>query len=277
MVKKKSSSFGILSILIVWFLLSTLVCCRDVFDIHPYDVHFEGETNVNAHHIAKIQANCQGKDTLRIVVTGDTQGWYDEAEALVRSVNKRGNVDFVIHGGDFTNFGATREFVKQRDIFNQLKMPWIGIIGNHDCLGTGIKVYRAMFGETNFSFVAGRVKFICLNTNALEYDYSEPIPDFDFLEMQVEADSTLYDRTVFCMHAPPFNEQFNNNVVRAFNHYVELFPNVLFCTAAHVHRFEFNDLFSNGIIYYCSDSVNHRNYLVFTITPEGYDYEVVDY
>lgn len=37
------------------------------------------------------------------------------------------------------------------------------------------------FGNPNFSFVAGDVKFLCLNTNALEYDYSTPIPDFEFI------------------------------------------------------------------------------------------------
>jgi hypothetical protein len=47
---------------------------------------------------------------------------------------------------------------------------------------TGEEVYTKVFGEDNFSFIAGNVKFVCLNTNAIEYDYSHPVPDFDFIE-----------------------------------------------------------------------------------------------
>lgn len=253
-----------------------MMSCNDVFDIHPYDVEFGGEKDINNHNISIIEEKCKDKDTIRFALTGDTQGWYDETKALVNDVNKH-NVDFLIHGGDFCNYGATKEYIRQRKILDGLIIPYVGIIGNHDCLGTGIDAFRKMFGDTNFSFIAGRVKFICLNTNALEYDYTEPIPDFDFMESELYKDTAKYERTVFCMHAPPFNEQFNNNVVKAFNHYVCMFPNVIFCTAAHVHRFEVADLFNNGIKYYCSDSANHRNYIIFTITPRGYTYEIIYY
>jgi len=36
-----------------------------------------------------------------------------------------------------------------------------------------------------FYDIAGDVKFVCLNTNALEYDYSEPVPDFTFMENEL--------------------------------------------------------------------------------------------
>ena len=83
---------------------------------------------------------------------------------------------------------------------NKLKVPYVGLIGNHDCLGTGEETYRAIFGDPNFSFIAGRIKFVCLNTNALEFDYSRPIPDFDFINAQLEDRREEYDRTIFSMH-----------------------------------------------------------------------------
>lgn len=33
----------------------------------------------------------------------------------------------------------------------------------------------------NFSFCRERREIVCLNTNAIEYDYSHPVPDFNFL------------------------------------------------------------------------------------------------
>lgn len=39
-----------------------------------------------------------------------------------------------------------------------------------------------LFSDLPTSHSSRQVKFVCLNTNALEYDYSEPIPNFGFME-----------------------------------------------------------------------------------------------
>lgn len=136
----------------------------DLIDYHPYDVRITGETDVNTHNITQIEENCKGKTTLRFVTMGDSQRWYDETVDFVNSLNARDDIDFVIHSGDMSDFGLTDEFLWQRDIMNKLKVPYVTLIGNHDCLGTGEEAYRAIFGDPNFSFIAGRVKFVCLNT-----------------------------------------------------------------------------------------------------------------
>lgn len=92
-----------------------------LIDYHPYDVHINGERDVNIHNIEQIEANCKGKTTIRFVSMGDSQRWYDETEDFVNEINKRTDIDFVIHGGDMSDFGLTKEFLWQRDIMNGLK------------------------------------------------------------------------------------------------------------------------------------------------------------
>ena len=87
-----------------------------MIDYHPYDVKISGETNINAKNIIKIENNCKGKDTIRFITMGDSQRWYDETVDFVNNVNKRNDIDFVIHGGDLSDFGVTDEFLWQRDI-----------------------------------------------------------------------------------------------------------------------------------------------------------------
>lgn len=79
------------------------------------------------------------------------------------------------------------------------------------------------------------------------------------------------------MHAQPMSEQFNNNVAKVFQLYVNQYPDVQFCINAHAHCISVDDLFGDGIIYYGSDCMKKRCYLLFTVKPEGYDYEVVYY
>lgn len=256
------------------------LCCMlfggcDLIDYHPYDVRIDGETDINDKNIARIETLCQGKDTLRFAFMGDSQRWYDETQDFVTDVNRRDDIDFVIHGGDLSDFGVTDEFLWQRDILNRLKMPYVALIGNHDCLGTGEETFRAVFGNPNFAFIAGRVKFVCLNTNAIEYDYSRPIPDFDFMENEMTERADEFDRTVVAMHIRPYCGEFNNNVARVFQRYVNLYPDIQFCLAAHEHRLAEEDLFDDGIMYYLSDCMKHRNYYIFTLTPDGYEREVV--
>lgn len=262
----------------LYTLLSCLILAGcDMIDYHPYDVRISGETDVNAHNIEQIEANCKGKTTLCFITMGDSQRWYDETEDFVNEINKRDDIDFVIHGGDMSDFGLTKEFLWQRDIMNKLKVPYVVLIGNHDCLGTGPETYKAVFGPTNFSFIAGNVKFICLNTNALEYDYSEPIPDFTFMENEQTDRKDEFEKTVVNMHAHPFADVFNDNVGKVFEHYILQYPGIQFCTAAHDHGFGDVDFFDDGMHYIVSDCMKHRSYIVFTITPEKYEYELVEF
>lgn len=240
-----------------------------MIDYHPYDVRISGETEVNAHNIERIEASCQGKTTIRFVTMGDSQRWYDETEDFVKAINQRNDIDFVVHGGDMSDFGLTKEFLWQRDIMNGLHVPYVALIGNHDCLGTGAETYKAVFGSTNFSFIAGNVKFVCLNTNALEYDYSEPVPDFTFMENEITNRREEFEKTVICMHARPYTDVFNDNVAKVFQHYVKQYAGIQFCTAAHTHHYQDDVIFDDGIHYVTSDCMDYRTYLVFTITPEN--------
>ena len=152
--------------------LSMMASCDTVFDVHPYDVQIDGARNLNVTNIQKIEAAVKSKDTIRFVMISDSHQWLDDLKSEVNDINRRSDsLDFVIHCGDLTDFGATREFQWTRDHLQKLKIPFVALLGNHDCLGTGNQSYQKIFGNPDFSFIAGKVKFVCLNTNAIEFDY----------------------------------------------------------------------------------------------------------
>lgn len=259
-------------------LLSSLLSACSLIDYHPYDGKIDSdiETNINAINIERIESACRHKETFRFILTGDTQRSYDETDDFVNSINKQDSIDFIIHGGDYSEFGMKKEFEWAVSILSKLKIPYVGLIGNHDIIGNGDNVYGKIFGNENFSFIASDVKFVCLNTNAIEYDYSHPVPDFNYIKSQLE-ESTSHQRTVVVMHAPPGNEQFDNNVKDVFQLYIRQFPSLLFCLHAHTHTVSVQNLFNDGILYYGCSNIGKRNYLLFTVTPENYTYEVVDF
>ncbi len=253
-----------------------LLSSCDRFEYNPYDTQYLDDTHINQTNINRIEGATTTDDTLRFVFVGDTQRMYDETEAFVKDVNKLQNIDFVIHGGDITDFGLSKEYKWMHEILKKLKVPYVTLIGNHDVVGHGKDVFQEVYGDLNFSFTSHKTRFVCLNTNALEFDYSTPVPDFDFMLQQV-ADSADIDQTIVVMHAPPFDEQFNNNVTLMFNYVVEQYKNLRFCLHAHQHSLKETDFFNNGIMYYGCDDISGRNYMIFTVTPDSYTYTVKYY
>ena len=253
-----------------------LAGCDTVFDVHPYDVHIRGEKGINAKNIALIENATLDKDTIRLAFISDSHKYYNGLQDIIKDINRRDTIDFVVHCGDITDCGSTREYEWARDNIARLNKPYVVLLGNHDCLGTGNEVYERMFGDPDFSFIAGRVKFVCLNTNAIEYDYSRPVPNFDFMEQEMTPRADEFSRTVMCMHAAPYSEQFNNNVAKVFNYYVMRFPEPIFCLYGHGHHTEQHDIYGNGLMYYQVGSVQKHKYYIFTITPKGYSYEIIE-
>ena len=261
-------------------LTSLLMLCMpscEMFEAHPYDTNVRGAKNLNARNIQQISEDLKEKSTIRFAFISDTQRFYDETEDVVDAINRRNDIDFIIHGGDLSDFGATHEFELQRDIMLGFKKPWVALLGNHDCLGTGEDVYEAIWGDPNFYFQAGNVLFVCLNTNCMEYDYSEPVPDFSFLEDLMKHIPEGVEKTIVAMHVPPFDREFNNNVANVFQLYLKQFPNLQFCIYGHGHKYHIDDLFKDGILYYQTPCIKKKAYILFTLTENGYEHELVEF
>lgn len=258
-------------------IAATLCACDCPFDVHPYDVHVKGSHGINAKNIALIENRFADNDTLRIAFISDSHGWLDDTRDEVAHINNRADIDFVIHCGDLTDTGTTKEYQWARDILDKLNKPYVALIGNHDFLGTGDQTYDYIFGPKDFSFIVGGVKFVCLNTNATEYDYLAAVPNFDFMETETITDTTRFSRTIIVMHASPYSDQFNNNVAKAFRRYLDFFPGLMCCVYGHDHNHKTLDIYNDGLLFYGVDCALHRNYRVFTISHNDYAEETVFY
>ena len=241
---------------LLYVLLLLLVSCDETFLTHPYDVNIKGETGINSRQMAEIERRFADRDTLRVAFISDTHLWHSDANDGVADINRREGIDFVIHCGDLTDTGTTKEYEWSRDILDGLHHP---------------------YGPMDFSFIAARVKFVCLNTNATEYDYMAAVPNFDYMEEEFTKDSARFDRTIIVMHAPPYSDQFNNNVCKAFRRYLDFFPGLMCCVYGHNHSDKVNEIYGDGLLFYGIDCAEHRNYRIMTITPDGYEMEQIRY
>lgn len=256
----------------LWLFIPLLSGC-EIIEYHPYEARITGSTDINKKNIERIERSLAGYKTFRFAMISDTQRRYDETQKMVKELNKRDDIAFVLHGGDIADFGETKEFLWARDVLSRLRVPYVCLLGNHDCLATGLDVFQKVFGKENFAFTAGNVRIVCLNTNALEFDYSDPVPDFNFLENEITHFPSTAQKTIVAMHTPPNDCEFNNNVVKPFQRYLHQFPKLQFCLYGHNHRFAAEDMFGDGVVYYGCTSADRKGYYIITINEEGYEVE----
>lgn len=245
-------------------------------EYHAYDTRVSGTCGINARNLPRIERACSGKRTIRFAVISDTQRWYDETVKAVAAINRRDDIDFVLHAGDLTDWGLRAEFERQRDILERLRVPYAVLLGNHDCLATGFAVFRKIFGEPDFAFTAGGVRFVCLNTNALEFDY-RGVPNYGFVEAELASYPDGCDRTIAVMHASPASEQLEGEPARRLHELLCRFPALQVCVHGHGHSYEIGEPFGDGVRYVQNDAIEQCNYLVYTVTETGWEHEKTDF
>jgi 3',5'-cyclic-AMP phosphodiesterase len=252
----------------------------EIIDFSPNQIILkESERNLNQKNAEKIAAlHLKPTDTLRIALISDTQRYYDETEDFVKAVNKLSatighRIHFVLHGGDLTDFGLLEEYRWQHQILQKLHMPYLVILGNHDCVANGKEIYRRMFGPFDQTYQFGRNRFILLNTNSLEF--SSEVPRIAYLEENLQ-DAQNYDNAFVIGHVSPDHQDYDRDKELPYARLIRTYQ-VPISLHGHQHTHRLNYPFNDGKRYLTIGSVANRKYVVLTVIGSKAQYEVIKY
>jgi predicted phosphodiesterase len=164
----------------------------------------------------------------KLAAISDSHSGYEELAELVEIFNERGDISLVLHAGDMTDFGLRQEYRWSLEQLSRLEMPWLTVIGNHDALSNGPGVYAHMFGPLDYSFEWGGVRFVCFNSNRLEF--GSDVPDWDWVEAKSVAPEG--GGTVILTHIPPWAPELS-----AEERFAEIaaLPGMLLSLHGHLH------------------------------------------
>lgn len=116
-------------------------------------------------------ASVQQQDHLRFAFLTDTHiatGGSSVADlsACIRDINHYDSLDFVIFGGDVTNFGSDDEIRLAKSMTDSICRPVYVVQGNHDAnwSESGCGTFKEVFGYERFLFRAGGWRFIGCNS-----------------------------------------------------------------------------------------------------------------
>ncbi|PZX15311.1 calcineurin-like phosphoesterase family protein [Breznakibacter xylanolyticus] len=174
-----------------------------------------------------------------MALIGDSHTYYDDFEDQVAAINRMDSIDFVIHMGDLTLSGINREFQWYGRIIDNLSLPVITLIGNHDCLSNGELVYREMFGPFNFSLVYNNCQLVFFDDNIWERNVKDP--DFQWLHNELQNGKGVSHQLVFA-HIHPWDGQFSVGNTYLYNQIMES-NNVTASIHGHAHKFSYDKRF----------------------------------
>ncbi len=222
-------------------------------------------TNVNAREIAKLPSKAPGS-IIRIAVSGDTQRSYKESEDFVALINSRTDIDFVVLNGDISDFGLLLEFNGIYKIYDKLQAPFISVIGNHDLVANGSDIYKRMFGELNFTFKYGGIKFISHDTNGREYDFNGTVPNMSWLKNNLKLDAGT-DRLIAFSHVPPMDGDFDPKLAASYTDLMNATPGMLASIHSHQHHAQtIHYENGTGIPFIVTNAIVKRAFTLITIT-----------
>ncbi|RTQ48628.1 metallophosphoesterase [Hymenobacter gummosus] len=254
-------------------LFSGLIAGCDLLEFSPNETRAPKEyRDLTRKNLEALQArpNPTGGDTVRFVFIGDSQRFYEEAEAFVQSVNRQRNIAFVAISGDISDFGLIRELRWVHDRLKHLDVPYLTVVGNHDLVANGREAYQRVYGPLNYSFEYGSTRFVFVDTNGREYGFNGRVPDVPWLQQTLAAPAPGIRRQVVMSHVPPHDEDFDKQLETS---YVQTLsgpntPPVAFELNGHKHDFGIGQPYENGLTFINSYSFEKRQYVVLTVWGE---------
>lgn len=237
---------------------------NEIFDKHSFK-------NSNVMNL-KTLGTGELDDTVRFALTGDTHISRDEIVKFYKKVNAMANLDFVVIDGDLSEFGTLKEMEWVYRSFNHLNIPYLAIIGNHDLTSRGGDVFQYMFGDFNYSFTYGGIKFICHDTNSREYKFNGQVPNIPWLKKELQPEIGVKNY-VAISHVAPNSVDFDQTLFKDYTSLFEQTPGFLASFHAHNHRFEVLDIDNSGIPYIVTNAMQNSEFLVIEIVNNKISFE----
>lgn len=249
------------------FLIScTLLCLSGCnhFEYSPDQVFDRNSyKDINNKNLMRLGRGLND-DTVKFILTGDSQRSRDETVEFCEKVNSMSDVDFVVIAGDISEFGVLKEMEWISRVLKTLKTPYVAVIGNHDLTSRGRDVFLNMFGQLNYSFVYGGIKFVCHDTNGREYNFDGSVPDIPWLKKELQPQDGV-SAYVGISHVPANSVDFDTKLSKTYTDTFAGTPGFLGSLHAHTHNYDVFYPDESGIPYIITSAMQKKEFILVQI------------
>lgn len=254
-------------------LLLFVTACSDLFEYHPNEIRLDAhEKDLTQKNLNRLSQQSPS-DTVRFILMGDTQRFYDELQDFVATAATY-QVDFILHTGDIADFGMAQEYKWVHELMQKLPQPYLTAIGNHDLLANGPAIYEQMFGPQNYDFTYGNFQFVILNTNGREYNFNGSIPDIGWLRQTL---SKSANEAIVIGHIPPYDGDFDPALENKFARQLKESNKVKLALFGHKHSGFTGQPYNDDITYHVAGGMKEREFSIITLAKDYQHVEVANF
>lgn len=242
-------------------LLFLLISCGQEFEHSPW------ETKVPEEHADTIQKNLrkvaalQLGDEYKVALIADVHNALKDLNEVISQLNKRGDIAFAIILGDITDEGLKKEYMLFIETMDNLKVPYLPVIGNHDASSYGKEIYKELFGDYNYYITINNTKYIFYNNN---YNQFSGTPDYTWLTQQTSGHESR-DYTILAGHQHPTSKALTKKQQAELLNFI-LNNGVTHHLAGHNHTFSL--VTRNGVHFYKAATAEGVQYGIMTVTSQ---------
>ena len=262
---------------VILICTSVFWACDDPFSYSPYEVSVPVEirntTQKNLELIAL--SDTTSARPFKIALLADSHYFFEELQEAISHINERRDLDFIIVVGDIADNGLQEEFESFYNIMALSRLPYLTVIGNHDYLSNGAKVYQHMFGPLNYSFTYRGVKFVMWDD--VVWESPEP-PDWQWFKDEisgVDEQKSNYRQIIPISHIPPEDPQLMDSAI--VYHQLMVDHNITMSVHGHQHEYNLKNTFGDNVEYLIVGSPQYRAYAVLTIGDDAITTEKVEF
>jgi predicted phosphodiesterase len=233
------------------------------FEISPWATDADCSSRVsiesNIERLKQFEQQVGERDTYQVALISDPQQYPGSFDKILKRINKLPEVDFILLTGDLADTGIKAEYEWVCKVMEKAKQPIFAVIGNHDSIAFGKKIWARVFGPEDYSFTYQNSKFIAYNDN--KYEFAN-VPDRDWLAEQIAGDESR-DYTMVFSHIPPWNTDLTlSQELKDMG--VDLGLH------GHEHSFDYWQLTDVQLPHYVNADTKEDNYGILSINPSGF-------
>jgi predicted phosphodiesterase len=260
------------TVAVIAIIITFFMACDDFFEFSVYGANVqEAHKNTTSKKLQLIDKIQLESDNFKFAVITDSHIFYTNLKIVVDDLNKKDDISFVIFGGDLSQQGLLKEYELFFEMMNNLRMPYLTVIGNHDYSSNGGEIYRNMFGDYNHSFEFNENKFIFFDDIVWE---SNKNPDFEWLSSELSG-NTLFKNVFVIAHIPPFGDQFDSEMEQRYQELMQT-NNVPLSIHGHTHGFLYEKFYGGTVNYLTVPAPNKApTYAIISVKNRSFEIELI--